>query len=67
MIEAIFYVDGSQCTGYLIDMLTCTGHNKLSGQAENAVVHVKLNDDGASSFIGRYHHLQHSRNDSVSL
>lgn len=40
-------------------MFTCTGHNKLSGQPEDAVVHVKLNNDGARSFICRNHHLQH--------
>lgn len=50
-----------------MDVLTCTGHHKLSGQAKDAVVHVKLNDDRHSRFIGRHHHLQHSKIPSVSL
>lgn len=50
-----------------IDMLTCTGHHELSGQAKDIVVHVELNDDGASSFIGGHYHLQHSKTPSMSL
>lgn len=43
-------------------MLTCTGYNELSGKAKDVVVHVKLYDDGVSSFKGRYHDLKDSRN-----
>ena len=42
-------------------LFTCTGHHKLSGQTEDAVVHVELNDDGACSFKGRHHDLQHRK------
>lgn len=48
-------------------MLTCTGHHKLSWQTEDAVVHVELNDDEASSFMGINHHLQHGTKRSVGL
>lgn len=41
-------------------MFTCTGHHKLSGQPEDAVVHVELDNDGSRSFICRNHHLQHN-------
>lgn len=53
-------------TGCLKDMITCTGHHKLSGQAKDTVVHVELNDDGNRSFVGRHRHLEHNKDTSVS-
>lgn len=60
-------------TGEVIDedkevVFTCAGHHKLSGQPEDAVVRVKLNNDGARWFIWRNHHLRHRKtNIGVSL
>lgn len=49
-------------------MFTCAGHHKLSGQPEDAVVRVKLNNDGARWFIWKNHHLRHGKtNIGVSL
>lgn len=38
-------------------VFTCSGHNKLPGQAKYTVVHVELNDNGHGSLIGRHYHL----------
>lgn len=42
-------------------MFTCAGHHKLSGQPEDAVVRVKLDNDDACWFIWRNHHLRHGK------
>lgn len=43
------------------EVFTCAGHHKLSGQPEDAVVGVKLDNDGASWFIFNNHHLWHGK------
>lgn len=47
----------------LIYYITCTGHHKFSRQSKDAVIHVKLNDDGARCFIGGHHHLSCDKTD----
>lgn len=56
------HVQSAQVTkSHIINMLTCTGHDKLPGQAKDVVVHVKLNDDEGGSFNGRHLNLEDSR------